>query len=59
MISDVYDSFLDPKNWPDRSEIDQLIYTYGWQEVFANVFSGGTHMAPMGADPETEKTPPS
>ena len=59
MVIDVYDSFLDPANWPDRLESGRLIDTYGWQNIFANVFSQDTPMAPSGAGPETEKTPPS
>ena len=56
MVSDVYDSFLDPRNWPGSSEIAQLTHIYGWQDRFANTFAYSTHTAPMGADSQTEKT---
>lgn len=56
MMTDVYDSFIDPARWPDATEIAQLRAIYGWTEE-------GVHRAPHGlpeAPVSTErKTPPS
>ncbi len=56
MMTDVYDSFIDPARWPDAVEIAKLGAIYGWVEE-------GIHRAPHGL-PEppvlTErKAPPS
>jgi hypothetical protein len=56
MMTDVYDSFIDPARWPDTTEIAKLRAIYGWPEE-------GTHRAPHGL-PEApfftqRKTPPS
>jgi len=32
MVTDQYDSFMDPANWPDHREIETLRATYGWPE---------------------------
>ena len=56
MMTDVYDSFIDPARWPDGVEIAKLRAIYGWPEE-------GTHRAPHGL-PEApiftgRRTPPS
>ena len=56
MMTDVYDSFIDPAHWPDAVEIAKLRAIYGWSEE-------GTRRAPHGL-PEApiyteRKTPPS
>ncbi len=33
MVTEVYDSFLDPANWPGEAEQARLIEIYGWQDV--------------------------
>jgi hypothetical protein len=32
MMTDVYDSFIDPVRWPDATEIAKLGAIYGWAE---------------------------
>ena len=31
MVVSNYDSFLDPRSWPDANEIEKLRATYGWE----------------------------
>jgi hypothetical protein len=54
MVSDVYDSCLDPKMWPDAQEIARIVAIYGWQSVPDAVVTAhpdSTPSAPMGSQP--------
>ena len=33
MVVEVYDSFLDPANWPDEFERARLVRIYGWPDL--------------------------
>jgi hypothetical protein len=30
MVTDQYDAFMDPANWPDEEELGSLNSVYGW-----------------------------
>ena len=30
MVTEQYDSFIDPANWPDAAELERLRAVYGW-----------------------------
>jgi hypothetical protein len=30
MVTDQYDAFMDPANWPDEEELGSLNVVYGW-----------------------------
>lgn len=30
MVTDQYDAFMDPANWPDKEELRSLNAVYGW-----------------------------
>jgi integrase len=56
MMTDVYDSFIDPARWPDAVEIARLRAIYGWAEEGAQRAPHGLPEAPIFTE---RKTPPS
>jgi integrase len=56
MVTEVYDSFLDPVNWPHEEERARLAELFGWSEDSATRAPHGLPEAPVSTE---RKTPPS
>jgi integrase len=53
MVVSNYDSFLDPRSWPDANEIGKLRATYGWEVREAPEWAPRGH--PLGVTPRAPK----
>jgi hypothetical protein len=53
MVVSNYDSFLDPRTWPDAREIQKLLATYGWEVHETPAWAPHGH--PVGVTPRAPK----